>query len=119
VLIRLRSVCQIGTPLPSLADTKRDQNEFVPVWKQEVSQSERIVNIFLIDRCTCRFEMSKAEGASTVHSPVATLRDTTTLLDQRKAGRLLRSSLLGRIELATLPGSKPPRTLWMKRICKI
>ncbi|KAJ9118205.1 hypothetical protein QFC22_004111 [Naganishia vaughanmartiniae] len=29
------SFCLIGTPLPSLADTKRDQNEFVPVWKQE------------------------------------------------------------------------------------
>ncbi|KAJ9099847.1 hypothetical protein QFC21_003849 [Naganishia friedmannii] len=34
------SFCLIGTPLPSLADAKRDQNEFVPVWKQEVRDEE-------------------------------------------------------------------------------
>ncbi|GHJ89805.1 hypothetical protein NliqN6_6207 [Naganishia liquefaciens] len=34
------SFCLIGTPLPSLADTKRDQNEFVPIWKQEVRDEQ-------------------------------------------------------------------------------
>lgn len=31
---------QIGTPLPALADTKRDAGEFVPVWKQEVRDEQ-------------------------------------------------------------------------------
>lgn len=34
-LLRLPVSSQIGTPLPSL-DKKRDKNEFVPVWQQQV-----------------------------------------------------------------------------------
>ncbi|WFD28660.1 hypothetical protein MNAN1_003673 [Malassezia nana] len=30
------SFCKYGTPLPSLADHKRDKNEFKPIWQQEV-----------------------------------------------------------------------------------
>ena len=30
------SFVSIGTPLPSLASTKKDSNEFKPVWEQEV-----------------------------------------------------------------------------------
>lgn len=36
--VPLRS--QIGTPLPALTDTKRDTNEYVPVWKQEVRDDQ-------------------------------------------------------------------------------
>ncbi|KAH8926086.1 hypothetical protein BT69DRAFT_1331609 [Atractiella rhizophila] len=34
------SFCVYGTPLPSLADTKKDSNEFVPIWKQEVKDEK-------------------------------------------------------------------------------
>ncbi|CED84251.1 Predicted RNA binding protein, contains G-patch domain [Phaffia rhodozyma] len=34
------SFCMIGTPLPALADTKKDKGEFVPVWKQEVRDEQ-------------------------------------------------------------------------------
>lgn len=28
--------CLVGTPLPSLVDSKKDRNEYQPVWQQEV-----------------------------------------------------------------------------------
>ncbi|WVO13770.1 hypothetical protein L204_101392 [Cryptococcus depauperatus] len=34
------SFVQIGTPLPALADTKRDKLEYVPEWKQEVRDEQ-------------------------------------------------------------------------------
>lgn len=34
-------ISQIGTPLPALANTKKDDGEFVPLWKQEVSASDQ------------------------------------------------------------------------------
>lgn len=30
----------IGTPLPALADNKKDKNEFVPLWQQEVRDDQ-------------------------------------------------------------------------------
>ena len=30
------AITQIGTPLPALSQTKKDQLEYVPVWQQEV-----------------------------------------------------------------------------------
>lgn len=34
------SFVKIGTPLPSLSSTKADQNVFVPIWKQEVTDEQ-------------------------------------------------------------------------------
>ncbi|KAK4684210.1 G patch domain-containing protein 1, partial [Tremellales sp. Uapishka_1] len=34
------SFVQVGTPLPALANTKKDQLEYVPVWKQEVRDEQ-------------------------------------------------------------------------------
>lgn len=34
------SFVQIGTPLPALANAKKDQLEYVPEWQQEVSLTE-------------------------------------------------------------------------------
>ncbi|KAK9894119.1 hypothetical protein P389DRAFT_103559 [Cystobasidium minutum MCA 4210] len=34
------SFVQYGTPLPSLADTKKDQGEYVPIWQQEVRDEQ-------------------------------------------------------------------------------
>lgn len=36
----IESFVQIGTPLPSLLDRKRDQNEFKPAWQQEVYDAQ-------------------------------------------------------------------------------
>jgi hypothetical protein len=120
---------QMGTPLPPLANTKKDDGEFVPLWKQEVILAPPTAHklsilllfantfppsLFTLPRSILlRSKTSKAAAASTAPSPAASPPATLTPSAQRKAGRPRRSSphaTNGRRQ------SRLRRISWMRRI---
>lgn len=84
VVNRPLSFVQIGTPLPPLE--KKDANEFVPVWKQEVCPTDLPFSLtpFLERATTIRFAMRRAVDDYTAPSPVASLPDTSTPLGRKR-----------------------------------
>jgi hypothetical protein len=75
---------QIGTPLPSLASTK-DANEFVPVWKQEVSKL-RTSHSWILSTILrhCRSVTKRADDDYMARSPADSQLATLTPLGRRK-----------------------------------
>lgn len=112
------SFVRYGTPLPSLASTKKDKGEYVPLWQQVSTMLEHFCMLpstlpfLLYNR---KFVMSKVEEGYTAHSPAVSVRDTSTRSVAKKGGSLLRLSR-AKMPKARSALSSVLKTLWMKRI---
>lgn len=98
---------QIGTPLPALANTKKDQLEYVPEWQQEVSSISLCCHpqAFLPADWTARMLTFAGEGrAGSEALPWCLHRRLVSRLLRESDGRPYRCSVLTCRELGRLEG---------------
>lgn len=113
------SFVSFGTALPSLASTKKDQGEYVPVWKQvrlnTLWLAVYMANVPYRPFIHRKSAMKRAEDACMVHSLEASAQATSIPSAARRDGHHL-PSFRAKKPRARVELQHDLKTLWTKKI---